>query len=63
MACGERPPPQTVLHYRESLAAVEASLPAATIGDLLRFELEALGDFPPARGGRNREVAAASTDA
>jgi len=63
IACGDRPPPQTILHYRERLAAVEASLADTTVGDLLRFELEALGDFPPAPAARSREVAPASTDA
>ena len=51
MARGEQPPAQTMIHYRESLEAVAGTLPEHPLVDLLRFELEALGAYPPAATG------------
>jgi hypothetical protein len=33
--------------YRKSLAMLEETVPESRIVELLRFELEALGEFPP----------------
>jgi (p)ppGpp synthase/HD superfamily hydrolase len=35
--------------YRKSLAMLEETVPESRIVELLRFELEALGEFPPRR--------------
>jgi (p)ppGpp synthase/HD superfamily hydrolase len=48
MARGEKPPTRTMLHYRQSLEAVAGTVPEHPLVGLLRFELEALGAYPPA---------------
>lgn len=52
MARGERMPAQTILHYRASLEAVAGVIPGSPVTDILGFELEALGAYPPAEAGR-----------
>jgi (p)ppGpp synthase/HD superfamily hydrolase len=38
-------------HYEKCLAMLEEVTPGGRIAELLRFELEALAEFPPAQGG------------
>ena len=51
IAMGTEPPDQTMVHYRESLEAVERSTPDHPLTEVLRFELEALASLPPNRDG------------
>jgi hypothetical protein len=60
MARGEEIPAETMMHYRESAEAVAATIPEHPLTDLLRFELEALGAYPPAPGDRDAPPAAAT---
>ena len=46
----ERRPEVRLQRYRKSLAMLEETIPGSRVVELLRFELEALEELPPATG-------------